>query len=115
MAQLGDVLVLAGEVRVGLGDGLELDDAPEPGNLVEVDAYVAPEQQVPGLLDGDEDPQSRGQRILQAVGILNGDDPIVARPLDSLVFALVLDQLALPPCSRSFRRPWATRKYVSSC
>ena len=45
LAQPRDLLVLAREVRVGRGDRLELDEAPEALDVVEVDPHALPQQQ----------------------------------------------------------------------
>ena len=81
------------EVGVRLGHGLKLDEVPEARNLVQMDADVSPEQQAAGLLDGDKDPEGGRERFLEAVWVVDRDEPIVAHALDRLIGALVLDQL----------------------
>jgi hypothetical protein len=55
--------VLAREVGVGVGDGLELDEGPQAIDLVEVDADVLVEQQPAALVDDDQRSQCRVERV----------------------------------------------------
>jgi hypothetical protein len=110
LAKLGDVPVLAAQVGVRPGDGLKLDEAPEPGNLVEMDADVAPQQQPARLLDGDENAERSREDLLQRFGILDREDAILAFPLDGVVGPLVIDQLSGVVLLAQLSRPCATRK-----
>ncbi len=92
LAQAGDELVLAAEVRVGVGHRLELDERPEVAHLVEVDAHVLVEQQVAALLDHDDGAQRGVERLAQGDGVTHLRQPVGARARAVVVGAHVGDQ-----------------------
>jgi len=93
VAQFGDELVLASEIRVWRRHSLQLDEPPKPLDMVKMDTNVAPEEQTPALDDHDLDPDRGGERDAEHRPVLDLDDPVAALALLRLVGALELDQV----------------------
>jgi hypothetical protein len=97
LAQAVDLRALLGEVRVRRRDRLQLEELPEPLDVVEVDAHVLPLQQPPPLGDDDAHAARRGEPG-DGGGRIGDLDQVVARQAHlGAVRALVGDQVAQRP------------------
>ena len=78
-AQAVHELVLAREVGVGVRDALELDEGSEAVHVVEVDAHVLVEQQSAPLVDDDQRPERRVERVAQCRRVADLGQAVRAR------------------------------------
>ena len=74
---------------------LELEEAAQPFDLVQVDAHALGEQQPAPLLDDGERAERGVERLAQGVGLADRHEPVLAGPRARLVRAPVLDQLGV--------------------
>lgn len=93
LSERRDALVLGGQVRAGLGDRLELDEAAEPLDLVEVDPHPAPQEQAAALGHDALDAERRLQRGVRRRGVGHLGDAVPALALLGPRRPLVLDQV----------------------
>jgi catechol 2,3-dioxygenase-like lactoylglutathione lyase family enzyme len=85
--------VLVGEIGVWWCDGLELDESPELLNVVEVDANVAPKEEMSALDDGGAYTDGAGERCAEHGAVVYLDDPVSALALLRFARALELDEV----------------------
>jgi hypothetical protein len=87
---------------IGSQDPLELDEAPEAVDPIEVDPHSFDDEEATCFRNHDKDAESSRERLPQPTGILDRNDPITAFPLFAGVGPLVGDQVR--PCSLLFAK-----------
>lgn len=87
--------MLSAEVGVHPRNGFELDEMPEPCDVIQMDADVLPQEQVPAFLDGAADTKRRVQSGAETIGIVDAHYPVAALSLLRLVSPPVLNEMRL--------------------
>jgi hypothetical protein len=86
--------MLGAQIGRGVRDRLDLDEVPQPVDLVEMDACASPEQQPPRLLHNDQYTERVAESFLQSRWIADRYKPVAALTRRRLVSTLVGDE----PC-----------------
>src|SRR5581483_3554762 len=113
----GNLIVLARAGRSGRDDGLDLDEAAEAVDVVQVQAdRLLPEEQPPRLLTMPRTPSTGSSARRRAWGSSTGTSSYsLGRAAQASAHTYATSVAGRPRSSRSFNRPRATAKYVSRC